>query len=570
MLALIKHLKVRMKIAILVITALVMTGVVGVLGLYSVNKVAGNSTKMYEDNLLPVSWLYRIWNNQLGNERYILEITVEQNQGIKQDKKVLMEKLDNDTNNMILKIDGLGIHKDEQTIFEAYQKTLKEYLTKRDLVLKYAMMGNTDLAAKAYNSMLPLQEAVDQDMQKLITFNINAADANDQMNKDSRQTTLILTFVIMLAALVVLAGIGFFISQLIVKPLSQMKELMTKAETGNLTVRGTYKSRDEIGALTQSFNAMLSGISDIVRRVSLSAMTLSASSEELNAGAEQTSKASEQIASVTTELSHGLEEQVRSVNAATSSIQRMAKEIEAIEQSGSELQALIDGTTATLSHGVKSVDGIAKRMKDINNSVNQSQMAMHELMTRSEEIGEIITSVKEIAERTNLLALNAAIEAARAGDSGRGFAVVAVEIRKLADATTRSSEQIARLILHIQESSRSAAKSMDSEMELVKDGVILGQTVTAAFQSIEESAIKVTVKSGEIIDSIRSVNEETSQVSDEMMHVSSVSEEGAAGTQEASAASQQQLATMEEMSGAAKALAELAEELQTALSHFTA
>lgn len=361
---------------------------------------------------------------------------------------------------------------------------------------------------------------------------------------------------------------GAYISRLVTRPLRSIQELMAQAESGDLTVQGTYESKDEIGQLTGSFNTMVRGLRTLVNRISDQAMTLSASAEELTASSEQTVRASEQIASATSEMAGGFDTQVRTVLTASQSVESMHLKFTDIEENGAEMSELVGTASSAADQGVHAVSSILRQMGEIESSVSETQQRILTLGERTEQIGTFVTTINEIARQTNLLALNASIEASRAGEAGRGFAVVAEEIRKLADATSQSSKQIADIITGVQSESLRAVESMNRGAERVEQGVKQSGAVSEAFQSIEAAIRRVSEKVRAVDAAIRTAAAESAHITAAMEQLSSVSEQGAASVQQTTAASEEQLSTMEEVAGSARSLAQLAEELQHTLSRF--
>ena len=171
------------------------------------------------------------------------------------------------------------------------------------------------------------------------------------------------------------------------------------------------------------------------------------------------------------------------------------------------------------------VEDSIQSMRSIHSVVNESAKAIDELGKRSEQIGQIIGVINEIADQTNLLALNAAIEAARAGEHGRGFAVVADEVRKLAERTTQATEEVADSIKAIQSETRTAVERMSSGTKTVEEGVELSSRTQEALEAIVSSSHQVTsmiqaiaaaadqqsVAAGQIASSVDSINTVTRQ-----------------------------------------------------------
>jgi methyl-accepting chemotaxis protein len=187
--------------------------------------------------------------------------------------------------------------------------------------------------------------------------------------------------------------------------------------------------------------------------------------------------------------------------------------------------------------------------------VKQSAGTVQELGKSSDQIGEIIGVIDDIADQTNLLALNAAIEAARAGDQGRGFAVVADEVRKLAERTTKATKEIAGMIKKIQLDTRGAVTSMDEGTKQVDEGIKLADKAGTSLHQIVGISQKVTDMVSQIAAASEQQSTASEQISKNVEAISSVTGESAAGVQQ--------------IARAAEDLNRLTENLQQLLSKFS-
>jgi methyl-accepting chemotaxis protein len=207
-------------------------------------------------------------------------------------------------------------------------------------------------------------------------------------------------------------------------------------------------------------------------------------------------------------------------------------------------------------------------MNEIHQSVISASDKIYTLGQRSSEIRNMTALITGIAEQTNLLALNAAIESARAGEHGKGFAVVANEVRKLAEESRKSADQIKQMVTLIQQETSETVTAMELGKERVERGLSYTSDVNNAFQDISNSIQNVTKKVTEVSSAVEKMQTITSEIASEMEQAKGISQELAAGSHENASATQEQLASMEEISASAEALSDLAENLQSAVTKF--
>jgi methyl-accepting chemotaxis protein len=204
--------------------------------------------------------------------------------------------------------------------------------------------------------------------------------------------------------------------------------------------------------------------------------------------------------------------------------------------------------------GAKVVRETVEGMSRIAEKVRSSASAVEQLGARSEQIGEIVGTIEDIADQTNLLALNAAIEAARAGEQGRGFAVVADEVRALAERTTRATREIGEMIKSIQNETKLAVKSMEQGVEEVERGTVGASKSGQALELILQQISDVTAQ----IHQIATATEEQTATTREIANnISAISE-----TVQTSAG------RSDEMSGSSSRLSQLSIELKQTVNRF--
>ncbi|WP_148927139.1 methyl-accepting chemotaxis protein [Paenibacillus methanolicus] len=354
----------------------------------------------------------------------------------------------------------------------------------------------------------------------------------------------------------------------VTKPVREMESLMNQAASGELTVVGTYSSRDELGSLTNSFNNMVSGLRELIGTVSETSRKVAESSEELSMSADQSSSATEHISHTIQELAYGAEQQVQTVKSSTETIQEMSSRTKHISNAASMVKGTAHTAAVQSDQGAYAITNAIGQMNAIHTRVSSLSQAVTDLGERSKQIELISKSISDISGQTNLLALNAAIEAARAGEHGRGFAVVADEVRQLAEESSGSAKQISELINQIQRETQTVVDSMSDTMHEVSSGIDVVNGAGEAFRQIQDAIQVVTSQITEVTAAVEELLHGTGEVAHSITDVNKIAEDTAAGTQHVSAATQQQLASMEEINMSASRLAGMAEELKHIVDRF--
>jgi methyl-accepting chemotaxis protein len=299
---------------------------------------------------------------------------------------------------------------------------------------------------------------------------------------------------------------------------------MNKFADGDLSVSMEVEKDDDIGKLFKGFNQAVYNIRTMLVKVS----------EAVSAAA----SASTQISSSVEEMSAGAQEQSAQTSEVAGAVEEMTKTIMETTRNSSIAADSAKNSGSTAKDGGKVVAETIEGMNRIAAVVKSSAETVQALGKSSDQIGEIIQVIDDIADQTNLLALNAAIEAARAGEQGRGFAVVADEVRKLAERTTKATKEIAGMIKQIQKDTSNAVISMSKGTEEVEKGKALADKAGESLKEIILGAVKVV----DVITQVAAASEEQSSTSEEISRsieaINNVTRESTAGIQQIAKASE--------------------------------
>ncbi|MHB8894474.1 MAG: methyl-accepting chemotaxis protein [Candidatus Geothermincolia bacterium] len=330
---------------------------------------------------------------------------------------------------------------------------------------------------------------------------------------------------------------------------------------GDLTARVTVPTKDVMGDLADSINDMVGSLRESMIDIRTIAVQLSDSADSLAGSIEGMSSSIEEVTAAAEQISTGSEDQARKVEDTSHAMAGVSRTIEGIADKG-QVSARQSELTAELArHGGEASVEATRVMNEIYVSVKNSEVLMEGLGERFTQIGIIIDVITDIADQTNLLALNAAIEAARAGEHGKGFAVVAGEVRKLAENSKRSAEQISHLIREIMSETSRVSVSMTQSTGCVDIGQEVAHKTGEALEGITNSSQTAAHAAGEISMAIQSIAENTDRVFGAINDIAAIAQETAASTEEVAATINEQRVSTEDVAEQSLALARLAAQL---------
>lgn len=563
-----QNLNISKKIFTIIFISILSLLTVSVLSIQTLNEVTRASETMYSEQ--EANRLFgELRNYHLQLDAYSLDLLLAKEQKEKQeimDKSiVVIEKIEK----TVKKLEGKNLSYNIKKEFQAYKANGAELAEISGEIINLSFENQSNEAYLVYKEEVEPNRI--QFNEQLVTiqrvFAENAEQIYKKSQSDARRTTT-LSLIIMTVSLIISALIGLLITRMIAKPVKDIQELFSRVEQGDLTIEGIYQSKDEIGRLTSSFNTMITGLKSIVQKVNDTSQYVAASSEQLSTSAGQNMQASENISLTIQELAEGADQQAGSISDSTAVIQEMAETTNQIKQSVDTVSVTSQKTSHMSVEGTKAIEKVNNQMQTIHTSVGFLAETFKGLTERSNEIGNITEVITNIAGQTNLLALNAAIEAARAGEQGKGFAVVADEVRKLAEQSASSAEQITKLISLIQMETEQTMRTVVSTTEEVREGLAVVEEAGRSFNMID-GAIQTIVRQTEAVTHlVQKLMRGTNSVQEEINKVKVVAEEAAVNSLTIRSSTQEQLASMEEITSSSQALTRTAEELKYLIQHF--
>jgi methyl-accepting chemotaxis protein len=362
-------------------------------------------------------------------------------------------------------------------------------------------------------------------LDRLLTSKAEQGKATSDNNTQvANSASRIMTVLVVLGSLLAI-GLGLLISRTITLPLAKAVEVANRLAAGDLSAELEMGSQDEIGDLMSALHNMVLSLRQLVSQTVHISSGIATASAQLQATSEQIATGAEEVAA-----------QVGSV--ATASEEMSATSTDIARNCSAAADASHKSTDSATS-GALIVQETIAGMVLIADRVRSTSLTVQSLGTSSEQIGEIVGTIEDIADQTNLLALNAAIEAARAGDQGRGFAVVADEVRNLAVRTTKATKEIAGMIKAIQKETGAAVRAMDEGVREVEKGTAAalrsGEALDDILVRINEAALQVN----QIATAAEEQTATTNEVTSNIQQITSVVVQTAKGAEETAAAAAQ-------------------------------
>ena len=537
-----RNLGIGRRLMFLVLFLLLLAGLVAAMGLYSAGKSQDGMRTIYDDRLIPLSQLANI-------DRLILRSRVAITNAVLYPEEALRNASEMEGN-----IAEVGKE------WDAYMAT---YLTpeEKGLAEKFIKVRTRfddeglkpALATLRSNNMAQAKQSAEQHVRQLypevrdainalIDLQIKVAKQEHEAGGATYRTMRNGMALFIIAGLLLAVWLGNAIIRSVVTPVGEMRDVMTRtAADGDLSRRVVAaRGGDEVGQMANALNSLLDNFAAIIGKVQTGA-------QEVASTASQLSATSAQI----TQSSHAQSESASSTAAA---VEEMTVSITSVAENTEEVRKLGEVSLQRTQEGNASATKMIREISHIETAVKQIASSVGDFVQSVHSIAGMTQQVKDIAGQTNLLALNAAIEAARAGEQGRGFAVVADEVRKLAEKSAQSANEIDRITQSLDEQSGRVEQSIEQGLRSLQS---TQQHIDHVSGVLTQAGTSVTDASAGVNDIAASVDEQSKASSEIARHVENIAQ-----------MAEENHAAIEHNAQDIVRLESLAKELQAAVSYF--
>lgn len=563
-----KNSKIGTTLSVLVIIASVACIILSMLGFFGLKKGEHASNMMYEDSLLPIQWIGAIESNF-----YLINMNVKETILSKDQKRIkeLLTEIDvarSETDQLIKKFESRVSSNKEKELYTTFHEVFNELRTQLRKVQDLGQSNNDEAYAYYLKEVDPNMKKAVQAIGELIQVNNNNADQLQKNNTASATNTIMLFVSISIIAIAIVIFIGYIIKSVIRQPIVLLERDMERVSAGDLMIRTSYKSDNELGSIVRSFNSMLDNLQQLIGEVKITTQEVISSTNGMLQDTKRASHISREVVQTISEVDKKIEGQVTSIQESSSSMEEITTGVQTVAESSATVTEVAVTTTEQVNSGSEVIKQSILQMNSIHEVVEETSKVIERLVMRTQQIDKALDAITNIAEQTNLLALNASIEAARAGENGKGFAVVAAEVGNLAEQSKASADEINHLILAIQQDTKDTVDAMQKGQQKASEGKETANKANQAFSSIMVAINKITSQIQEVSAATEEMSAGTEEVNASMSSVSESATQVAKETTQTVQSIQLQAASIEEISNQSNKIKEKVEALSVLVSQF--
>jgi len=462
-----------------------------------------------------------------------------------------------------------AVNAEAKGLGEELRKSVHNYAEHTKEIIALYERGDVAAATASSNELRKKTDEIDALFGKAAKTQTSVQDQQLELLNSNVDHIFIIVLVISIVGIIGIGVAATWYARRLASRLIKLRGDVGKLGKLDLSFQGSRATwNDEIGDMANELLEMKDALHHIVRSIQTEADNLSKESEALSSSVQSQMQVSESIAHTITDVASDAVHNNSSISEISNAIEQVSARTEEMSASGVHANQTACDAVDDANQGMKYIHELVQQNDTVSNAMTEISRVSEKLVTSSDAIKNVVTTIREIAGQTNLLALNAAIEAARAGEAGRGFAVVAEEVRKLAEQSSAATDEIEQTITHMIESIQVAAGAIESAEEKVAASKEVTVETEKSFDSIRKRLEDVRTNIEQISQAVDHTAQDMQDVVGNAQNISAVAEKTGANAETVAAASEEQSASLHDVSDSAESLAQTASKLNDITSKF--